>query len=104
MFSSKNCVDGQTHSFSASGSQIIEAKTGPFQPADSFRLRQAHLFVLAALIASVIFVPQFLMGFLMLILCVVLSLICFVFLVQMPMRFFVSRLKNRSRAETNAEA
>lgn len=104
MVPTKNCVDGQSHALGSQRSQIIEAKTGPVQRSDPFRFRRIHAAVLAALIASAVFVPQFLLTFLTLSLCVVMSLIGFVFLVQMPVRFFASRLRNRSQTETTARA
>ena len=104
MVPTKNCVDGQTHAFGSQCSQIIEAKTGPIERADPLRFRRVHAGLLAALIASAVFVPQFLLTFLMLSLCVVVSLIGFVFLVQMPVRFFASRLRKRTQTESAVRA
>lgn len=101
---SKNCVDGQTHAFGDHRGQVIEAKTGPVQRTEAFRFRHLHVVLLAALIASAVFVPEFLLTFLMLSLCVVVSLIGFVFLVQMPVRFFASRLRNRTKKTEAARA
>ena len=91
-----NRVDGQTYAFDGHRGQVIEARTGPCERRSSFRFRYFHGLILAALLVSAVLVPEFLLTFMLLALCVVVSLVAFIILVQMPVQFFASRLRQKT--------
>jgi hypothetical protein len=60
--------------------------------------------VAAGLIAFAIMVPRFLLTFALLIVCIVLSLVAFIFVVQLPVRYLASRLRDPERSNRSTRA
>ena len=63
-----------------------------------------HGLLLIALIISAVKVPHFLVTFVALSACIVISLVGFVFLVQLPVRYFASRLRGTANTSRAARA
>ena len=88
-------VDGRAQRPDSRQCLIIEAKTHVVRCKRARRWgRGVHGLLAAALIAMAVFVPRFMLTFALLIACVILSLVAFVFVVQLPVRYLASRLRD----------
>ena len=91
----KSFVDGRTQRPDSRQCLIIEAKTHAVHRKSSRRWgRGVHGLLAAGLIAFAIIVPRFLLTFALLIVCVILSLVAFIFMVQLPVRYLASRFRD----------
>jgi hypothetical protein len=99
----KLAVDGQLRSAETGRDLILEFKYSPADPSTLLRRRWPHVVVLLSVLLATAVVPRFLLTFLLLTSAVLLSLMGFVFLIQLPVRFFATRLRELRRSSDTTQ-
>lgn len=101
----KSFVDGRAQRPDSRQCLILEAKTHAVYPKSTRRWgRGVRGLAAAGLIAFAIMVPRFLLTFALLIVCIILSLVAFIFVVQLPVRYLASRLRDPERSNRSTPA
>ncbi len=97
----KSFVDGRAQGPDLRQCLIIEAKTHAVHRKSSRHWgRGVQGLVAAGLIAFAILVPRFLLTFALLIVCIILSLVAFILVVQLPVRFLASRFRDPAQSSS----
>ena len=94
---SRSGIDGYS-----TQAHLFEIKGASTRRAPVFRLRWIHGLMAVCLLSSAAIDPRFLLTFLLMIFCVSVSLVGFVFLVQLPVRLVAGHLKNIGQASSAA--